>query len=233
VRGAPIKNVFVQIDKPIFHLLAQPEAQRGADLAGKTVGILSIGGVPHLSAVASLRAQGVSTDEITFVPGMNSNQGLAALQAGAVAAAVVTPPVDVIAEGLGFRNLGFVGDHFDDLTAGLATHADTVRDRAALVRAMVRAELKAHRYLQRNREGSIAHMAGYLEMSPTDAAISYDRDVKHLTPDGLTSPERLERMIANQRRELGVEEPLALDDVFDLRYVRQALDELAREGWQP
>src|SRR3712207_8641428 len=59
---------------------------------------------------------------------------------------------DALRSQMGFRNLGFLGDHLDFLASGLVTVEDVIRERPEVVRATVRAMLKAHRYMQQNRD---------------------------------------------------------------------------------
>ena len=47
-----------------------------------------------------------------------------------------------------------MGDYLDYLTSGLATHEDLIKERPDLVHATLRAEIKAHRYMQQNRLGT-------------------------------------------------------------------------------
>jgi NitT/TauT family transport system substrate-binding protein len=233
LRGAPFKNVFVAMDKPLYYLFAQPSINGIRDLLDMPIGVARIGTSTHVAAMAALNSAGVPSDRVTFIANAGSDQALAALQSGAVAATVVTPPGDVAAEQMGYRNLGFLGDYLDYLTAGLATHEDVIRDRPELVRAIVRAALKAHRYMQQNREGTIAYLARFVEIEPAEAALAYDRHMKHLTVDGLSTPERLEMILRGQQQELELDEPTAVIDAFDLSFARQAIDELNRANWRP
>jgi NitT/TauT family transport system substrate-binding protein len=233
LRGAPIKNVFVGMDKPLYYLFAQPSINSIGDLLDKSIGVARIGTSTHVATVAALNSAGVPPSRVTFIANASSDQALAALESGAVAATVVTPPGDVAAEQMGYRNLGFLGDYLDYLTAGLATHEDIIRDQPKLVHAVVRAALKAHRYMQQNREGTIAYMARFMDIEPADAALAYDRHMKHLTADGLSTPERLQKILIGQQQELELDSPAAVDEVFDLSFARQALDELNRAGWRP
>src|SRR3954452_7865602 len=58
MRGAPARNVFVQIAKPLYYLFSQPDGMRPADIEGKSVGVVAIGDSTHLAAKAALRAYG-------------------------------------------------------------------------------------------------------------------------------------------------------------------------------
>ena len=233
LRGAPIRNVFVQIDKPLFSMFAQPDVHTWADLVGKPIGIAAVGDSTQLAAVAALGANGVSADQVTFIANLSGSEVAAALQAGSVAGAVTSPPVDIAAEQLGFRNLGFLGDYLDYLTAGLATHEDTIREHPELVRAVVRAELKAHRFMQQDRDATIPLMAEFQQVEPADAATAYDRYLKYLTKDGLSTPQQLEGILRTARQEIQLDKPASVDEAFDLSFARQAAADLDREGWHP
>jgi ABC-type nitrate/sulfonate/bicarbonate transport system substrate-binding protein len=233
LRGAPLKNVFVQMDKPLFYLFTQPDVTTIGDLAGKPFGVNAIGDSTHLAALAALQAGGVTPERVTFIANITGPQTVAALQAGAVSGVVTAPPLDLMAERMGYRNHGFLGDYLDYLTSGLATHEDTIRERPALVKAIVRAELKAHRYMQQNREGTLAHMSRFQEIGRDEAAETYDRHMRHLTRDGTSTPERLENILRDQRHELGIERAIPVEEAFDLTFARQANDELDRASWRP
>jgi ABC-type nitrate/sulfonate/bicarbonate transport system substrate-binding protein len=233
LRGAPIKNVFVQIDKPLYTLYGKPEIVSLADLAGKTIGVSALGDSSHLAAMAALNTVGIRPDQVTFLGNTNSTRAVAAFEAGAIAAAVGSPPFEVTAERLSLRNLGFVGEYLAGLTAGVATHEQMIQSRPDLVLAVVRAELKAHRFMQQNREGAIRHLAAFQGIDLEDAALTYDRNIQHLTRDGLSTPERLERILSDQSQELGIEQPILVEEAFDLSFARQAAAEIDRSGWRP
>jgi NitT/TauT family transport system substrate-binding protein len=233
MRGVPVTNVFVQIDKPLLYLYAQPEITSMADLAGKSVGIASIGDSTQMAVTAQLAANGMNANQVTFIANASGSNALAALESRQMAATVVSPPQDIVVEQAGFHNLGFLGDHFDFLATGIIVSDDTLRDRPDLVRSMVRAMLKGHRYMKANREGTIALMAQFQDVDQDFAALTYDRYMKYLTQDGISPSERLASVIRNQREELGLDQTVAVDEAFDLRITRQAIEELNREGWRP
>jgi ABC-type nitrate/sulfonate/bicarbonate transport system substrate-binding protein len=237
LRGAPLRLVFVQIDKPLYYLFTQPEIRTAAELEGKSVGIAAVGDSTQLATKATLKGLGANPEAISYVANITGPQSAAALQSGSVTGAAVSAPYDLIAQRLGFRNLGFMGDYLDYLTAGLATHEDHIQNQPDLVHATLRAEIKAHRYMQKNRLGTIAHMARFLEISPEDAAEAYDAYMKYLTRDGTSTPDVLERILGDQRSafsEQGIETRTAsVNEMFQLELARRANAELDREGWHP
>ena len=137
----------------------------------------------------------------------------------------------------GETRTAFMGDYLDYLTSGLATHEDMLRDQPDTVLAVLRAELKAHRFMQHNRAGTVQHMMRFQELSQDDAELSYDTYMKYLTRDGTSEPAVLERILNDQRHELqaqGVEtRALNVSEAFRLEFARQANEQLDREGWRP
>ncbi len=237
LRGAPVRVVFVQIDKPLYFLFTQPDIHSAAELVGKPVGIAAVGDSTQLATKATLKGLGADPEAISYVANITGPQSVAALQSGAVAGAAVSAPYDLIAQRAGFRNLGFMGDYLDYLTSGLATTEEHLQHDPDLVHAVLRAELKAHRYMQQNRAGTIVHLARFLGISPDDAAEAYDAYLRYLTADGTSKPEVLENILRDQRSalsEAGSEARTAtVDDMFRLDITRQANAELDREGWHP
>jgi NitT/TauT family transport system substrate-binding protein len=237
VRGAPVRLVFVQIDKPLYRLFAQADVQTVRDLAGKSVGVGAIGDSTHLAASAGIRAGGQDPERITYLGNVTGAEAIAALESGAMTAAVVSPPFDAMAYRLGLRDLGFLGNYLDYLTSGLATSERHLREDPDLVQRAARAELKAHRYMQQNRAGTIEHMVRFQEVSPADAALAYDNYIQYLTRDGTSTPETLERILQDQRRELAQQgaDPgvVSVDEAFRLEFARKANQELDQQGWRP
>jgi ABC-type nitrate/sulfonate/bicarbonate transport system substrate-binding protein len=174
---------------------------------------------------------------VTYAPNVLGTQAVAALQSHAVVATSIAPPFDIVAERAGYRRQAFMGDYLDYLTAGLGTHEDLIRDNPALVQAVVRAELKAHRFMQQNRAGTIAHMARWLDVPLEDAEQQYDLYMRYLTADGTSTPAVLERILADQRHELveqGIEpRATTVDEAFRLEFARRANEQLDAAGWRP
>jgi ABC-type nitrate/sulfonate/bicarbonate transport system substrate-binding protein len=203
-------------------------------MVGKSIGVGSPGDASHQAVVAALAANGIREDQVTFISNLTAHgPALTAMQSDAINSVVVTAPTDTALERLGYRGLGFLGDYRETLSAGVATQDDTIRDRPAMVHALVRAMQKSHRYMQANRQGTIVHMARFMDVGEDETSDSYDRYMPHLTKDGLSTPDRLERIVSYLREEVGVEQPVTVNDLFDLSFARRAAAELDAAGWRP
>ena len=113
----------------------------------------------------------------------------------------------------------------------------TIAQQPDLVQAVVRAELKAHRFMQQNRDATIAHMVAFQNVPAEDAAAAYDANLKYLTRDGTSSPDTLARILDLQRQMLvsqgATAEPSSVDEGFQLQFARQANVELDAVAWAP
>ena len=84
---------------------------------------------------------------------------------------------------------------------------------------MVRAALKAQRFLQSNRAGTIAIIAEYMNLSVEETGLAYDNAVPHFTADGRVSAELQERIVQDQIEAVKPEREPRPQDLFHLRFV--------------
>ncbi|HYA29148.1 MAG TPA: ABC transporter substrate-binding protein, partial [Acidobacteriota bacterium] len=105
-QGAPLKGVMIGLRKPPFYLIAEPTVQRANDLAGKRIGIDRIGSLQHLVARLLLKAKGVEPEKVNFTQTGSVSNTVTSLGQGAVSAAVLSGPHNVIMTQKGFRQIG-------------------------------------------------------------------------------------------------------------------------------
>ena len=61
--GAPLKILAVNLQSPLFWLVARPELKSFSDLKGKVMGTTSFGGVQHLAGLRMLRKGGLNPEK--------------------------------------------------------------------------------------------------------------------------------------------------------------------------
>jgi ABC-type nitrate/sulfonate/bicarbonate transport system substrate-binding protein len=96
--GAPIAIVRVEVQAPPYALLAKPSIKRLADLKGK---VISLGGPKDITRIyveRMLAPHGVQPGEFDMVFAGATSARFAALQSGAVDAAILAPPFSFRAE---------------------------------------------------------------------------------------------------------------------------------------
>src|SRR4051812_4750278 len=219
VQGAPVRIVIVHVAKSLFWLYAKPELTQLGDLRGRSLAVDALGGSQDVAARLRLQRQGVDPGSIYFIS-MGGAQTPGALIAGAVDAGAIAPPQDIALKREGsFTDLGFLGDELPSLSSGLSTTETLIAQKPELVRAAVRAALKAQRYLQTNRAGTIGIMAEFMNLSEAEAGLAYDNAVQHFTADGRVSVELQERMEQDQIEAVKPERGRRAQALFELRFL--------------
>jgi NitT/TauT family transport system substrate-binding protein len=227
VKGLPIKIVTYFNGRPLHVLVAKRELKSVADLRGKVIGFAGYGDSTEfmLRAMLSQAGMGLEKDVQAFqVSG--SGQRLQALLSGKLDAAVVPPPFNFEAESKGFVRLVAAADVFETSVSGLALHNDTLRDKPAQVKKMLRALLKAQSFIRGNKADSVRIIANWLKLEPGIAEASYDIYVKGMSSNGIVGERVLESDIERARRDQQVKEPVAVARVVDFSILREALQEL-------
>src|SRR5439155_26264758 len=82
----------------------------------------------------------------------------AALREGIVDVAVLSPPTDTDAQRQGYRILSRFLEHFKLPFTGVGTNLRKLKEKPDEVKRMVKARLRANRFVRSNREGTIQTM---------------------------------------------------------------------------
>jgi NitT/TauT family transport system substrate-binding protein len=218
VQGAPVRLVLVQVDKPPYFLYGKASIRSPEDLRDKTIAVDALGGGLEIAARRYLRRNGVDQSLVTFIA-MTNTAVPGAIIAGAVDAGVVTPPNNLrVKRAPDTREIAFLGDEAPAVSAGLGTTETLLSARPEVIRAGVRAALKAQDFLVQNREAAIPIMVDYLNLSAEDAYQIYDTFVPHFIKDGRISREVQEQIIRDQVEVLKPERQPPADEVFDLQF---------------
>src|SRR5882672_3549083 len=104
--GLPVRIVMSAMDGSDHYLVTSPNIKRVEDLKGKNFGISSFGGTPHSEAIMILRKHGMNPEkDVTFLQIGGSATRFAAMESGAVQAAMLVPPFSNFATKRGFNQL--------------------------------------------------------------------------------------------------------------------------------
>jgi ABC-type nitrate/sulfonate/bicarbonate transport system substrate-binding protein len=156
VRGLPLRVVMTIADKPLFALMARPGVNSVEELKGKLVGISSFGASSDTLARAVLRRYKLdpNRDVKILALGGGTNR-IAAMKTGAVDAALIEAPYNVMLEREGFRKILFVGDLIPSPLAGFGTTLEKIRKQPDEVQQLVRATLRGIQYVKTNKQESV------------------------------------------------------------------------------
>jgi NitT/TauT family transport system substrate-binding protein len=221
IRGLPLKVIYVHVDKSLYFLYAREGVANLKALEGKRVGIDAIGGTQDLAVREDMRLAGADDKKTTFIA-MGYQNIPPSLIAGAIDAGVITPPKEfqLINSSGKFHNLGFLGDLAPGLTGGVATTDKMLHEHPDTVRAVLRAHVKAHKFLLENRDEMIPIMSKFLGLSMKDAAQSYDTTVRpYFSKTGTILVAAQQKFIAQVVKQLKLPRAPAPEKVFDLSYI--------------
>jgi NitT/TauT family transport system substrate-binding protein len=227
VRGLPIKVITYFNGRPMHVLVAKPELKTLPELRRKVIGFAGYGDSTEFMLRAILRQAGLELEkDVQAFQVSGSGQRLQALLSGKLDAAIVPPPFNFEAESKGFVRLMAAADVFETSVSGLALHVDTLRDKPAQVKRMLRALLKAQNFIRSNKPESVRVIADWLKLEPGIAQSSYDIYVKGMSLNGMVPERVLESDIERARKEQQVKEAVPVGKIVDFGMLKEALNEL-------
>lgn len=232
-QGFPLKLVFALDHKSPFWLVTRPEIKNVAQLHGKRIGVSFPGDTPQLVLKRFFRQQGIDPDrEVSYVAGQFSSTALQGLLAGALDAAVLAPPFNVLAEEKRLRILSFLGQSVPDATTsnGIVTTDQKIKSRPDEVKRMVRASLKSLYAFRQRKAVAVEFLANQFDIPQKTAARVYSDALDILTPAGEIS-EAKARNILDMMRETGKTESLPFhpEAILDFSFLRAARKEIEKK----
>jgi ABC-type nitrate/sulfonate/bicarbonate transport system substrate-binding protein len=221
LRNVPLRVVMTIADKPLFALIARPGINSVEQLRGKLLGISSYGASTDNYGRALLRRFKLIPNQdvkiIALGGGMNR---IAAMEAGAVDAALIEAPYNVMLERKGFRKILFVGDLIPSPLAGLGTRVDKVQKQPDEIQRLVKATLRGIQYAKINRQETVRSIMKWTDMDQSLAEGSYEMAAASWSSNGVASPEGLQIAMEEIRVELKLDAAPDSAKAFDWSFVK-------------
>ena len=195
VQGLPLKVVVYMNSRMAVSLIAAPDIKTIAGLKGRSIAVTSIGGSLDYAAREILAKNGLNPERDARFIGIAQSEQMLALSAGAIQAAMLTPPYDSMMEKKGFRRLVFVGDVLDYPQGGLATTDKKLQENPVQVKRVVRTMVRSLIRIRQNRDELVPYIANRWKMDSEFAASSYDTMLKAYSPNGSTSTQSIQSVI--------------------------------------
>jgi NitT/TauT family transport system substrate-binding protein len=227
IRGLPVKVVTAYVPAAPMALIARPEFKTVAELRGKAIGLNTYGGTLESIARLMFKHFGLDPDrDAKFLPTGTLDSRFAAMKQGLTAATLGSPPIDFLGKKLGFVVLARAHELFSFPASGLVVSARKIKEKPDEVKRVIKAGIKANRYIQQNREGTIQVMTAWLKIDKEIAAVTYDSVVKAYNDDG-SIPESGLRLGIEEAKRIGkVEREILFTEVADLTILKEAQKEL-------
>ena len=227
IRGVPVKLLAAYVPISSTALIARPEIKSVVELKGKAIGINAYGGALESMGRLIVKHFGVDPDkEVKFLATGPLDSRFGAMKQGLTFATLGGPPIDFLGEKLGFIVLTRANDLFSFPVSGLIASEKKLKERPHEIGRVIKAGIKANRYIRQNRDGTLPIMTQWLKIDKEMAARTYDSSVKTFS-ENLALPEDGLRLLIDDAKRLGkVNREVSLSDVADVSILRMAQREL-------
>jgi NitT/TauT family transport system substrate-binding protein len=229
--GAEVAILASMADRYPYKLMSVPAARQTTDLRGQRLGVSRFGSSSDLATRAALKLSGLNENDVQLLQIGGDVQRVAALQSGAIDAAVLNPPATTVVRRAGFNEL---------VDLSRLPDADYQHNTAVTSRAFIAAQPDVVQRFVRSLVEAIRY--GYTEKEATKQAIKHYNELED--PEGLEeaylqyfasdammlthAPYVKPKSLATTIQEAAADRPEALrlryEDLVDDRFVR-ALDE--------
>jgi ABC-type nitrate/sulfonate/bicarbonate transport system substrate-binding protein len=223
-QGAPLKGILIALRKPPFYLVAEPNIQRINDLAGKRIGIDRIGSLQHLVVRLLMRAKGADPEKAIFTQTGSVSNTVSSLGQGAVSAAVLSGPHNVIMGQKGFRQVGAADElpmHFP--TSGLVVNDSRLKTDAARIKSVIRVMLDASAFCRKERTWTVNYIRDKWQIEQKTAETVYDQWLGILTPDGKIAIKDMQEYFDLAYNQKQIPAPINVAAVTDYSLLDQVL----------
>ena len=229
VRGNPAKVLACAVDRPLISLIARKEIRGAQELKGKKIGGSTPGGTATLMADTALKHLGFQAGrDVTIVP-LRENR-LTALETGAVDAALLGVPENILAVDRGYNEILFVGDIVNFPQNAIGASAKKIQDSPEEVYGMVRAALRALYFVlePRHRDEVIGIIMKQWKLADRRIAAEMLRQFNRgMSRDLMAKPEGMQLMIDLVREDSKVAQPFTIAQVVDYSFLEKARRDLA------
>ena len=237
VKGAPLKAILYQTERPTWYLIVHPSITQASDLKGKKIGVALIGDSEDRFTTLFVERVGLSAKDVTKISlGTNPGDKILALKSGAISAVVLDPAATVMAEREGLRSLAYLGDVFPLPFQGYVTTHRKMAENPTQVKRWIRAMVRSLMFLRERPEEATEVAMKRLRLRNitkpmlTDAIRSYVRAFPQGVP-GMPSPEGIKSILEYEvRLPMKMEESVSPEKFLDLRWVEEVKKELEQKS---
>jgi ABC-type nitrate/sulfonate/bicarbonate transport system substrate-binding protein len=237
MKGAPLKAIMYQTDKPTWYLVVHPSITRISDLKGKKIGVSLIGDSEDRFTTMFVERGGLSAKDVTKISlGTSPGDRILAIKSGAVSAVVLDPAATVMAEREGLRALAYLGDLFPLPFQGYVTTDKKISENPAQIKRWIRAMVRSLIFLRaRPEEAAEIAMKNLRFRNITrpmlsDALKSYVRAFPPGIP-GMPSPEGIRNILEYEvRLPMKIDGPIPTENFLDFRWAQEIKKEFEQRN---
>jgi len=198
-KGAPLALIRIEVQVPPYSLLAKPGIKSMKELKGK---LISVGGAKDITRIfveQMLDPNGVKPGEFDMTFAGATSARFSALQAGAVDAAILTPPFNFHAQSAGFNLLAHAVQYVDMPFAGISVNTTWAATHKPTVERLIDVYNKSMAWLYdpKNREEAVQILMKVSKIKKEEVDKAYDFLIggKYFEPTGRVSRTRLNKLV--------------------------------------
>jgi NitT/TauT family transport system substrate-binding protein len=221
LRGAPLKIVMVFNDKPSYWLYSKKTIRRFADLKGAKVACSTPGSTNDRLLKIVLEKNNVDwKKDLTIIYIGTSDVRIRALLSGAVDAAVLTLPGNLLAKDSGFYELASFESEVGALTGGVATSDTFLTKTRDTATRFLRATLKGLKLFNSDRDTAAKIMAKYMSIPYESALRTYDTSIPVFVSEGMLSDDFQDKVLDFELKAIGTDKKIPREKVFDFSIMK-------------
>ena len=208
--GAPVKGIIGFNNKPAFILYGRRESgiRSIADIKGKKIAVTGVGSTTDYAARAILTHNHVDPDKEVSILAVGSESVFAALQKGAVDAAILWAPGFAIAEKLGMVRLQSLADIMELPGSGVVVSDQLIKENPLLIKKFLRGTIKGFHYVHdsKNKDEIVSLITKDFSLERDIADTNYKFVLSILSTDGNISRRAIENGIELTRQRVKTSE---------------------------
>ena len=226
IQGIPLRVLACYVPGSPSALIARPEFKSVQELRGNAIGLNTSGGALESTARLIFKHFGLDPDkDIKFLPLGTNERRFSAMKQGLTAGTMGSPPLDFLGKKMGFVVLARAYELFSYPTSGVVASLKRIKEKPDEVKRVIKAGIKATRYMRQNRESTIQFMTES-KIDKEMATATYENVLKLFNEDG-SVPEKGMLLVIDELKKLGkVEREISLSEVADLSILKDAQKEL-------
>jgi NitT/TauT family transport system substrate-binding protein len=208
--GAPVKGIIGFNNKPAFILYGRRESgiRSMADIKGKKIAVTGVGSTTDYAVRAILAHHHVDPDKEVSILAVGSESVFAALQKGAVDAAVLWAPGFAIAEKLGMVRLQSLADILELPGSGVVVSDQLIKENPLLIKKFLRGTVRGFHYVHdpKNKDEIVSSITKEFNLERDVADTNYKFMLSILSADGNISRRSIENGIELTRQRVKTSE---------------------------
>jgi ABC-type nitrate/sulfonate/bicarbonate transport system substrate-binding protein len=198
-KGVPLAIIRIEVQIPPYSLLAKPSIKSIKELKGKMVSVGGAKDITRLFVERMLETNGVKPGEFDMSFAGATSARFAALQAGAVDAAILTPPFNFHAQSAGFTRLGDTIEYTDMPFAAIATYRPWADANRSAVEKLIKVYNQSMTWLYdpKNRSEAVDILIRVSKIKKDEVEKAYDFLIggKYFEPTGKVSKARVNKLV--------------------------------------